>query len=207
MGVNWLIRLYRFRVRHHLFPALCAHHPESKLLLSPYIWPQTLSYPPPPSLWDHLPVACGHECLPACVSCVFACGFRCDIPVWVRSDGHWLFLCDLLKSGRITETHFRVIAACKHPAGTGAASLGFELLCRSVELSGAASAVSDGKCVPQGFANCGWIFISAMVCNCNQNEVCAVQMIQYDNNLFWLVFKWKAIATPQLIKILSWALI
>ena len=62
---HWLIRLYRFQVYitmiHDLYIALCAYHPKSNHLLSPYIWP-----PLPCTTPYHLPSGSHHTVV--CVS-------------------------------------------------------------------------------------------------------------------------------------------
>ena len=69
LGWHWLIRLYRVQVyhsiTHHLYVALCALHPQSRLLLPPCIWPPLTSSNSPKShsplvttIWLSLPM--GH---------------------------------------------------------------------------------------------------------------------------------------------------
>ena len=98
LGWHWLIKLCRLQVygimMHHLYLALCAHHPKSGLL-SPYIWtpvPFTahpLNFPS----GNHRTVVCVYEFLFVCLVCLFV-AFSFKSYIRVKSYGSWLFLTD-----------------------------------------------------------------------------------------------------------------
>ena len=81
---------------HHLYIALCAHHPKSRHLPSLYICATLPFIVPPPLLLGWLPDCC--LCLWVlfvCFSCLFICCFQFISHTWARSYGSWLFLSDL----------------------------------------------------------------------------------------------------------------
>ena len=73
---HWLIRLYTFQVytsmTHDLHIALCAHHPKSNHLPSPYIWPlYLLLLPTSLSSGNYHAVVCVYEFVFVFLVCCF----------------------------------------------------------------------------------------------------------------------------------------